>query len=166
MEKYKSSRGWRNNNPLNIRRGERWIGLKPTQSDGEFCQFEEMAFGYRAGVKVLKSYYRMFTQTGKPFTVRNIVSRWAPEKENATEAYIRRVTLLLMGPEYASKFYVPEVELHRPDTPSGLRHLGQLMASMTCVECGCRPADVDYTAIVHGIWYATDAFVKTSEIRL
>ena len=26
MKNYKNSRGWRNNNPLNIRKGESWAG--------------------------------------------------------------------------------------------------------------------------------------------
>ena len=69
------SRGIRNNNPLNIRRSkDQWQGMKKTQSDSSFCQFE--TFEYRL------------------YTIRGIVQRWAPPGENNTEAYIRNVSRL------------------------------------------------------------------------
>ena len=80
-------RGLRNNNPLNIRRTAiRWIGARIEQTDKSFVQFTSMAYGYRAAWKILQSYYERFCQQGKPFTVRNIISRWAPPNENDTEA--------------------------------------------------------------------------------
>ena len=166
MKNYKNSRGWRNNNPLNIRKGERWQGLTPTQRDSSFCQFEAMEWGYRAAAKIMKSYYRLFVQQGRKFTVRNIVSRWAPETENLTEAYIRRVTLLLLGEQYSSTAYIPEVELGRPDTPQGARHMAQLMAAMTCVECGCAPSQVDYLAIRSGLGLAFHLYPSLDDIKL
>ena len=70
----KQPRGLRNNNPLNIRRsGDKWQGLRVLQEDREFFQFSEMKWGWRAAF-------------------RDIITRWAPSKENDTEAYIRRVT--------------------------------------------------------------------------
>ena len=44
------SRGYRNNNPLNIRRcaKNRWVGLAEVQGDGEFCVFRSMVYGFRA----------------------------------------------------------------------------------------------------------------------
>ena len=166
MKNYKQSRGWRNNNPLNIRRGERWMGLTPTQSDVAFCRFQSMEFGYRAAAKVLKSYYRYLTQKGRAFTVRNIISRWAPASENNTEGYIRRVTLLLLGENYSTTKFVPEVELGRPDTPQGARHIAQLMAAMTCVECGCAPSQVDYAALRQGIGLALNLYPAIDSVKL
>ena len=94
MKHYTASRGWRNHNPLNIRRGANWQGLTSVQMDKDFCQFLNMTWGYRAAAVCMKSYYRLFVQRGLPFTVRNILNRWAPPSENKTEAYIRNVSRL------------------------------------------------------------------------
>ena len=124
MKKYEASRGWRNNNPLNIRRGEQWSGLCARQTDPQFCQFLNKSFGYRAAVKILKSYARLFAQQGKPWTVENIVGRWAPPQENRTEAYLARV---LPAPLW---------------TKPGVVQAATMLAAMTCVECGCPPSAV------------------------
>ena len=43
------ARGIRNNNPLNVRRSkDKWQGMKPLQTDPQFCQFETMPYGWRA----------------------------------------------------------------------------------------------------------------------
>ena len=96
MRKYQQSRGWRNNNPLNIRRGEEWQGLvaKEKRTDGAFCQFLNMTWGYRAAARCLRSYYQLFCQQGRAWDVENIISRWAPASENKTEAYIANVSRL------------------------------------------------------------------------
>ena len=49
-------RGIRNNNPLNIRKGNNWQGEISPQSDKEFEQFESMTMGVRAGMKILRNY--------------------------------------------------------------------------------------------------------------
>ncbi len=140
---YKNSRGWRNNNPLNIRRGDRWQGLRALQNDKEFCQFVTMSFGYRAAVKVLISYFRYFLQQGYPFTIGNVIRRWAPSTENNTDAYIRRVLDIVGEPNSA-------VTIGNPRTELGRRHLAWMIGAMTCVECGCHPKDVDYASINTG----------------
>ena len=87
-------RGIRNNNPLNIRlSSDKWQGQRPpsTSPEGEkaFCQFESMAYGWRAAFRLLcHTYYGKY----KLKTIRALITRWAPPKENNTEAYIRRVT--------------------------------------------------------------------------
>ena len=106
MKHYQASRGWRNNNPLNIRRGEDWTGLCSKQTDSEFCQFMTMSMGYRAAVKILKSYARIFAQRGQTWSIDNVIRRWAPPSENQTDAYLSRV-LQLMGIYwlFAEKFF-------------------------------------------------------------
>ena len=85
-------RGIRNNNPLNIRRSkDKWQGLRALQTDTAFCQFETMAYGWRAAFVLLT---RTYYHTYRLFTIRNIIRRWAPENENNTEAYIRNVSRL------------------------------------------------------------------------
>ena len=85
-------RGIRNNNPLNIRRSkDKWQGLRAQQTDAAFCQFETMAYGWRAAFVLLT---RTYYHTYRLFTIRNIIRRWAPPGENNTEAYIRNVARL------------------------------------------------------------------------
>ena len=101
----KLPRGIRNNNPLNIRLSkDKWQGqingkgnidgnssLSSERAGGEavFCQFYTMEYGWRAAFVILcRTYYGKY----KLRTIRDIVSRWAPAKENNTEAYIRHVS--------------------------------------------------------------------------
>ncbi len=136
MKNNQVARGWRNNNPLNIRKGEQWSGLCAQQTDKDFCQFMTMSFGYRAAVKCLKSYARLFAQQGRAWTVDNIISRWAPPQENNTEVYLARV-LTLMGRSDAT-----DVRLAPLWTKPGVEQAAQMVAAMTCVECGCPPSAV------------------------
>lgn len=83
------TRGIRNNNPMNIRRGAQWQGLAKVQSDESFCVFESMTFGLRAGMKLLKNYITGNNATMVKYdTIRRIVFRWAPPTENATLKYV------------------------------------------------------------------------------
>ena len=143
MKKYQSSRGWRNNNPLNIRRGEQWQGLVAKPTDKDFCQFLNMTWGYRAAVKVLKSYARILAQQGKPWTVDNIIQRWAPPCENDTEAYLARV-LMLMGRERT------DVRLAPLWTKPGVGQAARMLAAMTCVETGCPACAVPLASLNMG----------------
>lgn len=68
-------RGYRNNNPLNIRiSNENWLGKVSPNTDGTFEQFSEIKYGYRAAIKTLRSYYHKHNLR----TIRQIVNRWAP----------------------------------------------------------------------------------------
>ena len=92
MVKITTPRGIRNNNPLNIRKGNNWQGERPVQTDSQFEQFESMQYGIRAGFKILRNYMSGYNGRVKPLvTVHDIVSRWAPESENNTKAYIGNV---------------------------------------------------------------------------
>jgi len=87
-ERMKMSRGIRNCNPLNIRKGkDQWRGLLPEQNDKSFFQFMAMEWGYRAAFRLLRTYRVKYKRT----TIRTIIERWAPPNENATQAYIDRV---------------------------------------------------------------------------
>ena len=83
-----STRGIRNNNPANIRRGCNWKGLAKVQTDREFCQFNTMKWGVRALLVTLRTYVLKHHL----HTVREIITRWAPSSDgNNTEAYIKFV---------------------------------------------------------------------------
>jgi hypothetical protein len=86
-------RGIRNNNPLNIRRtaNDQWKGLRAQQTDASFCQFERLEYGWRAAFYLLtRTYYHKY----RLFTIRAIISKWAPPNENLTETYIQNVSRL------------------------------------------------------------------------
>lgn len=82
------TKGIRNNNPANIRRGCNWKGLIRQQTDKEFCQFTTMIWGVRALLVTLRTY----VVKHHLHTVREIITRWAPPSDgNNTEAYIKFV---------------------------------------------------------------------------
>lgn len=86
------SRGYRNNNPGNIRRSaDKWQGLSPTQSDAAFFQFIAPQWGVRAMAKILLTYRSKYGLE----TVRDIINRWAPPIENNTSAYVSSVSAAL-----------------------------------------------------------------------
>ena len=143
-EEVKLPRGLRNNNPLNIRlSNDRWQGqikAVPTReglegSENVFCQFYTMAYGWRAAFRLLcHTYYGKY----KLRTIRAIITRWAPPKENDTEVYIRRVTDRIgIGPDR---------ELGDPTThPSQWMMIGIAMA---IVENGT--TNLDYLSMLKG----------------
>ena len=152
-----TTRGIRNNNPLNIRHSSnRWQGMTEKQTDPSFVQFRSMAYGYRAACKVLQTYYQRFRTEGKPFTVRTIISRWAPpEDNNDTESYIRSV--LLIGGLGGQEILFP------PDNPLGYERLERLLIAMTCVECGTGTNRVDSKMILEGYRMAFPYVQEVSE---
>ena len=137
------NRGIRNNNPFNIRRSAtRWQGAQEEQRDKAFVQFKTLAYGYRAAWKILQTYYERFRMENKPYTVRNIISRWAPPTENDTEAYI--IHVLKMASIGGKENLLP------PNNVRGYGRLSRMMAAMTCMECGISGNLVDDEAIAQG----------------
>ena len=82
-------RGYRNNNPLNIRynSANKWQWAVAKNTDGTFEQFTTMAYGYRAALVLLRKYINTYGL----HTVTEIINRWAPPTENNTSGYISRV---------------------------------------------------------------------------
>ena len=86
-------RGIRNNNPLNIRKGNTWKGEITGQTDNAFEQYESMAYGIRAGFIILRNYITGHNGRKRRYnTVDKIIRRWAPPTENATQKYIDYVS--------------------------------------------------------------------------
>lgn len=89
MKKERLPRGLRNLNPLNIRIStDKFVGEVQPSTDKAFKQFQTMAYGYRAAFKILRNYINNY----KCDTIRKIISRWAPETENNTLAYVMTVS--------------------------------------------------------------------------
>lgn len=128
-------RGLRNNNPGNIRdTGQGWQGEIPAQqrTDLEFCQFVTIEYGYRALLKLLQNYHRVYGCQ----TLADYISRWAPSNENDTNAYLRAVCQDMD----ASATYVPDI--------TDRETMCDLAAAISRVENG-RPA---VRAEVEGGW--------------
>lgn len=85
----KTPRGVRNNNPGNIRHGDPWQGLADKQPDAAFAAFKSAAYGIRALARTLITYQDKYGLR----TIRQIIGRWAPPKENDTNAYVRAVAV-------------------------------------------------------------------------
>ena len=96
-------RGIRNCNPGNIRvTKDKWKGLRSEQTDKEYFQFMEMKWGYRAVIRTLQNYRRIHGCR----TITDFITRWAPNSENNTLAYIKSVCFQLGVPSV----YVPDVD--------------------------------------------------------
>lgn len=116
----KTPRGIRNNNPLNIRIGNVWLGEVDNPTDRSFEQFKQMEYGIRAGFVILRRYIRRYGRD----TIAEIVSAWAPANENNTQAYINSVSMK-MG-------IAPDVKLRFEDRNT----MCALVDAMIRVECG------------------------------
>lgn len=119
---YAQFRGERLNNPLNIRHsGSDWVGAANKQSDREFVEFDDVAYGFRAAAKILLNYQSRFGL----WSIGEIIHRWAPSSENDTNAYIERVCKdMRLGPQ------------DRIDLKSSPVQLLCLVDAMTRVEQG------------------------------
>lgn len=85
------SRGYRNNNPVNIEynAGNSWLGQTGISPEGRFAQFESLPYGYRAALALLRG--KGYIQKGIN-TIRKMIEKFAPKTENYTETYIRFVS--------------------------------------------------------------------------
>jgi len=121
----KQARGLRNNNPLNIIKNKNinWKGQLCNSTDPTFLQFDTMAHGLRATLKLLHTYY---VKHGCD-SVRKIVSRWAPETENQVAAYINTVCKLTG--------WNPDTHLPPMKKETKVVWFGIVLA-MASVECG------------------------------
>lgn len=126
------SRGYRNNNPGNIRiNGDKFQGEVIPSQDKEFKQFESMAYGYRAIFKILRNYQVNY----KLNTIRGMISRWAPEKENDTANYISVVS---------ERSGIPADDPIRPDNREAMI---RIVAGMSRVENGI---EADMSEVIAG----------------
>ena len=123
--KPKVPRGIRNNNPLNIRKGNNWKGERTTQSDKAFEEFSSMTYGIRAGFIIIRKYMSGYNGLTEKFnTIEKIIRRWAPPTENATQKYIDQVA--------KESGISPRLTLSFADKKS----MCAIVSAMIHVECG------------------------------
>lgn len=82
-----TTRGIRNNNPGNVRKGTDWNGLDPSGTDADFCVFVSPQYGIRVIAKLLFAYQDFHDLN----TIHGLIDRWAPPSENDTGAYAQFV---------------------------------------------------------------------------
>ena len=135
-ERKQKPRGIRNNNPLNIvQTKDKWQGLREKQYDKRFCEFIDMAHGYRAAFVILKNYIKKHGWV----IIEQIVSHWAPKNENDTAVYIFAVCNFMD----VKKDHVMDFG-NMPD-------MLMLASAMTVVENGSRKnlAALEYSPDLH-----------------
>lgn len=113
-------RGMRNNNPLNIRIGNVWLGEVANPTDTQFEQFVHIKYGLRAAFVLLRRYINHYKRNTIPL----IISSWAPSTENNTRAYIEAVVKLSGISSDDTIAYNDKVSMCK------------LVAAMAKVECG------------------------------
>lgn len=119
------ARGIRNNNPLNIIKGNNWKGERNPQTDKRFEEFVSLEYGIRAGFIIMRNNMRETLPKNRQCnTIRKLISRWAPPSENVTSKYI--------------DFVAKKTGLH-PDEEIRYREKGKMCAicdAMIRMECG------------------------------
>jgi len=130
-------RGIRNNNPGNLRRsGDKWQGLAPQQTDREFFVYIDAVYGIRALARTLITYQDKYGLN----TINGLISRWAPNTENDTGAYIDSVA--------KGQPVTAPLDLHRYD------HLKPLVLGIIQHENGVQPytaAQIDKALALAGV---------------
>lgn len=125
------TRGYRNNNPLNMRHdNDKWQGEVVPSQDGAFKQFETMAWGYRAAFKLLHNYQK----NNGCRILSDFINRWAPPSENNTSAYVSTVA------KRAGLSDVSEI-----DTLDG-KTMRAMVSAMSYVENGVEANEADVAA--------------------
>ena len=125
---------YRNRNPLNIRysKNVKWQGQVGEEKG--FVKFLDFQWGYRAAVKILRSYHLRGIRS-----IRDIISTWAPRNENDTNSYIKNVVRFMNGAWRIDKDegdYCPRTQINLRDREMVL----QLLYAMTRVEMSANAA--------------------------
>lgn len=113
-------RGIRNNNPLNIRIGNVWLGEVQIPTDPDFEQFVSMAYGIRAAFVLMRRYIKHYKRT----TVPEVIAAWAPSTENNTQHYIDAVCSIT-GFDQSTQLHFEDID-----------QMVCLIEAMIQIECG------------------------------
>ena len=125
-------RGYRNNNPLNIRRssnngkGE----IKP-YADKSFCQFQTMAYGFRAAMVCIRTYITKHNCN----TLQEIINRWAPWTDGNNPLNYAKKVMNTFPDTFPDKDTV--IDYHNQN------QMTKLVYAMAIVENGSEPQMTD-----------------------
>lgn len=124
-----ASRGYRNNNPLNIEYSPStvWQGEIRPSGDSRFAQFASLEYGYRAAFKTLNTYMTKYGLT----TLQQIIGRW---DSAAVTNYVNFIC--------SKTGWTPETTF----APTDKMQLIKLVYNMAWMENGFKPALGDVSA--------------------
>ena len=153
MSKQPLPRGIRNHNPGNVRKSQDpWQGLADRQPDKEFFTFKSAVYGIRAIARLLITYQDKYGL----HTIRELITRWAPEKENPTEAYIYAVA------ESTGFAVNQKLDMHQ------FRHLKPLVEAIIFHENGQQPyteAEITKALMLAGVEPKQKSLQKTRTVK-
>lgn len=141
MSTKQEPRGVRNKNPGNLdRTATVWRGEDRSPEalarEKRFCVFETPQAGFRALAKTLLTYQNKHGLR----TVREMINRWAPPKENDTEAYITQVAREVGVGSREVVNLNKQVPLQRMVTAIARHENGGLFWDEAVIEAGVRQA--------------------------
>lgn len=121
-------RGYRNNNPLNIRlSANNWKGEIRPSADKSFCQFQTMAYGFRAAMVCIRTYITKHNCN----TLQEIINRWAPWADgNNPINYAKKV---------AARFPDTFPSIDTTISYTNKTQMARLVYAMAIVENGSEP---------------------------
>ena len=125
-------RGYRNNNPLNIRlSSNNWKGEIKPSADKSFCQFQTMAYGFRAAMVCIRTYITKHNCN----TLQEIINRWAPWTDGNNPINYAKKVMNTFPDTFADKDTV--IDFHNQN------QMTKLVYAMAIVENGSEPQMTD-----------------------
>lgn len=127
-----SVRGYRNNNPLNIRlSSNNWKGEIKPSADKSFCQFQTMAYGFRAAMVCIRTYITKHNCN----TLQEIINRWAPWTDGNNPLNYAKKVMNTFPDTFPDKDTV--IDYHNQN------QMTKLVYAMAIVENGSEPQMTD-----------------------
>ena len=125
-------RGYRNNNPLNIRlSSNNWKGEIKPSADKSFCQFQTMAYGFRAAMVCIRTYITKHNCK----TLQEIINRWAPWTDGNNPLNYAKKVMNTFPDTFPDKETV--IDYHNQN------QMTKLVYAMAIVENGSEPQMTD-----------------------
>ena len=125
-------RGYRNNNPLNIRlSSNNWKGEIKPSADKSFCQFQTMAYGFRAAMVCIRTYITKHNCN----TLQEIINRWAPWTDGNNPLNYAKKVMNTFPDTFPDKETV--IDYHNQN------QMTKLVYAMAIVENGSEPQMTD-----------------------
>lgn len=125
-------RGYRNNNPLNIRlSSNNWKGEIKPSADKSFCQFQTMAYGFRAAMVCIRTYITKHNCN----TLQEIINRWAPWTDGNNPLNYAKKVMNTFPDTFPDKDTV--IDYHNKN------QMTKLVYAMAIVENGSEPQMTD-----------------------
>ncbi len=133
-----NTRGFKNNNPGNLRHGNDWKG-EAKGDDKAFETFASVEYGIRALYKLITNYSDKYDLN----TIENIITRYAPPFENKTASYINTVYGYMFDNANAQDAAI--LHKYKQQTNINTKTLKPLfVAGIILVENGYQPFNFDF----------------------